>query len=214
MSGERLTVVEKALLHMTTPVASASDVADAVQERSDALEDAGDPRREVLDDLRLLERSGDVHSRKVGARARAWWHEERVVPAPPEDPADHPDQADLEDASEPHPEPSPEPEPAPEPAPIDAGPDDLREQVHEWFDDADGSEVPQARAAREALATLAVLLDERGTARTREIRSAVYERHGDEYGTEKAMWASIQPFFEVFPFVSDPGRGEWAPARP
>ena len=64
------------------------------------LDDAGDPRREVLDDLRLLERSGEVHSRILGARARAWWHDDRVVPAPPEDPADHPDQSALDEARE------------------------------------------------------------------------------------------------------------------
>ena len=100
MTDQRLDIVEKALLHLSIPVASASDVAEEVEDRSDVLDDVGDPRREVLGDLRLLERSGDVHSRKVGARARAWWHDDRVVPAPPEHPADHPDQSALEDARE------------------------------------------------------------------------------------------------------------------
>lgn len=51
----------------------------------------------VLEALRILEYNDAAESASTGANAVAWWHAERVVPAPPEDPAEHPDQSGFED---------------------------------------------------------------------------------------------------------------------
>jgi len=88
MPTERLDRIERAILHHPDPVVSAPELASV-----DELEDLA--RRQVLDELRLLERAGDVGSKKVGGNAVAWYHRERVNPAPPRDPADHPDQRGL-----------------------------------------------------------------------------------------------------------------------
>ncbi|WP_152421231.1 hypothetical protein [Natronolimnohabitans innermongolicus] len=90
MKNDRLDRVEAAILHYPDPVVTAPELAT-----HDDLEDL--ERRQVLDELRLLERAGDVESKKVGANAVAWWHVDRVTPAPPRDPADHPDQCELEE---------------------------------------------------------------------------------------------------------------------
>lgn len=55
------------------PVATAPELADRL--------DAG--RRQVYDDLRLLERAGDVESYAVGARGRVWWPVDAVTITPP-----------------------------------------------------------------------------------------------------------------------------------
>ena len=93
MANDRLEKVEKAVKHHPDPVVSASEVTEALE--------IDVTRRTVLDDLRLLERADAVESKEIGARAVAWVHVDRVNPAPPRDPADHPDQRDLEDAAEP-----------------------------------------------------------------------------------------------------------------
>jgi hypothetical protein len=212
MSGERLTIVEKALLHNPVAVASASDVAEAVQERSDALEDAGDPRREVLEDLRLLEKSGAVHSRKVGARARAWWHDDRVVPAPPEDPADHPDQSALDEASAQRrdQEPVDDQEAGVGAAPIDDLPG--------------GVDAAEARAAIDAARELVA---DQGAATKAEIVREVMPEHPLGYDLEAALekldsenryrgawWRKVvKPGLEADDDVEKPprGRSEWKP---
>jgi len=214
MSGERLTIVEKALLHNPIPVASASDVAEAVDERSDALEDAGDPRREVLEDLRLLEKSGAVHSRKVGARARAWWHDDRVVPAPPEDPADHPDQSALDEASEQR----------RDQEPVDARDQEAAAGAAPIDDLPNGVDAAEARAAIDAARQL---VDDQGTATKAEIVREVMPEHRLGYDLEGALekldsdtryrgswWRKVvKPGLEQAADVEKPprGRSEWTP---
>lgn len=97
MNGDRLNAVEKAVEHHPDPVVSARDVAETLLEESDVYDDVGDPRREALGDLRLLEKGGFVRSKEIGARAIAWWHRDRVVAAPPEHPDEHPDRAELDE---------------------------------------------------------------------------------------------------------------------
>lgn len=78
--------VADVLLSHDDPVVTAGEVADALDCTS----------RHALDQLRLLERNGEVRSKEVGARAVAFWHERRVTP-PHVAPEDHPDQSDLRD---------------------------------------------------------------------------------------------------------------------
>lgn len=78
--------VERAMIRHESPVVTTSDLADELDCTS----------RHVHDQLQLLQRADAVESRKVGARARAWWHESRVTP-PRLPPEDDPDQTPLDD---------------------------------------------------------------------------------------------------------------------
>jgi hypothetical protein len=72
-------------------IVSVGDVVDVLQE------DASDTH--VRQRLRELEASGDVESKKVGARAVAWWHVDRVRPAVNSS-SDDSEQSDLEDVDD------------------------------------------------------------------------------------------------------------------
>lgn len=69
--------------------------ADPVVSVPELADELGRSTTHIRDQLRLLEREGVVTSKDVGARAVAWWHEERVAP-PRLPPEEHPDQSDLE----------------------------------------------------------------------------------------------------------------------
>lgn len=79
---ERLEAVEDAILRADPPVVTAPEIAEVVLEESSVYDSVGDPRREALADLSLLERSATVASKRTGARARAFWHTDRVRPPP------------------------------------------------------------------------------------------------------------------------------------
>jgi len=87
-----LETIEEEMRRAQDPVVTVPELADRL--------DASDTH--VRGQLRLLERAGAVASKDVGARATAWWHEDRVTP-PRVGPADHPDQTGLSshDAHEP-----------------------------------------------------------------------------------------------------------------
>jgi hypothetical protein len=83
--------VAHALRSHPDAVTSVRDVADVLQE------DVSDTH--VRQRLRELEASGDVASKKVGARAVAWWHVDRVRP-PVSSSSDDRGQSDPEDVDE------------------------------------------------------------------------------------------------------------------
>jgi len=60
--------VENELLRNSSPVVTAPDVAEAL----------GCSGEHVRQHLRALEAAGTVESKKAGARARVYWHEERT----------------------------------------------------------------------------------------------------------------------------------------
>lgn len=80
--GDSLDVVEDVIRSAESPVVTAPEVAEAVVETGSVYDDVADPRREAYADLELLERAGAVDSKQTGAHARAWWHTDRVRPAP------------------------------------------------------------------------------------------------------------------------------------
>lgn len=82
----KLDTLEDAMRNHPDPVVSVPELVDEL--------DASDTH--IRDQLRLLEREDVVGSKDVGARATAWWHEDRVT-RPHVAPAEHPDQRDLED---------------------------------------------------------------------------------------------------------------------
>lgn len=64
---EILAELETILQEENRPVATAPELSERLDQS----------RRKTLDDLRLLERNGDVKSHQVGAKARVWWPSER-----------------------------------------------------------------------------------------------------------------------------------------
>ena len=98
---DREDAVERAIRHHPEPLVDARELTDSVLEETDAFDDLADPRREVLDCLKVLRRTGEVISHSPGSNAITWAHRERVImDPPPRTPADHPDQSALEDARE------------------------------------------------------------------------------------------------------------------
>lgn len=97
--NEREDAVERAIRHYPEPLVDARELTDAVLEETDAFDDLADPRREVLDCLKVLRRTGEVVSHSPGSNAITWAHRERVImDPPPRTPADHPDQIILDEA--------------------------------------------------------------------------------------------------------------------
>lgn len=195
---DRLDAVEKAIRHHEQPVVSASEVAEALDEDV--------PRRDVLEDLRVLERTGEVGRNKVGARAVAWWHTDRVLPAPPKDPADHPDQAGLEDAATSPPTPRPTDEPRDDEEAAHA-PLTSVDDVEEYLTDHPPNTAHGKRAVLEA----ARYLRDHGPAPTSEVSEAVFEidEIGEHYGSPRTMWNAFDRYLEDIPGFEKPGYGEW-----
>lgn len=154
--------IEYKIRGMDSPVVTVGEVVEALDE------DASDTH--VRQKMDLLAAAGTLEKKKVGARAIAWWHTDRVTP-PAADPADHPDQADLQDA-------------AAAESDTDGAQTD-RDRVDEL--DLPGSE---QKVEKRRLAVIAVLdyLDSHGPAQASEIREAVYQSHPAEYGTESGWW--------------------------
>lgn len=90
MARISLDELEAILRKHNDPVITAAGLAD----------DLEPSRRHIAGQLELLERSGAVETKKVGGRARVWWHEDRVC-RPRVAPEDHPDQSDLQHAAQP-----------------------------------------------------------------------------------------------------------------
>ena len=61
--------IEDKMLRHKDPVVTVPELAELIGKSDTA----------VRDNLKLLERAGAVHSKQVGARAVAWWHDDRVA---------------------------------------------------------------------------------------------------------------------------------------
>lgn len=83
--------IEWAVQSHPDPVVSVGDIQQAIDEEvSDT---------HVRQKMDLLAAAGTLGKKKVGARAVAYWHTGRVSP-PQTEPAEHPDQAELDDTDE------------------------------------------------------------------------------------------------------------------
>ena len=120
----------------------------------------------VRQDLKLLERDGAVGSKECGARAVAWWHEDRVAPrhvAPDE----HPDQTDLteqEQRQEPH----------------------TVESAVGLLDLPGQGERQEQR--QEAMRGLLMHLRDGGEATAGDLRELTYEHHETGYADARSWW--------------------------
>jgi len=150
----------------------AEDPIVTVPELADRL-DASDTH--VRGQLRLLERAGAVESKDTGARATAWWHEDRVRP-PRVDPADHPDQTGHSTHA-------------------------AREQSLDDADDDHGADVEQAVAGldlpgegrrldqrREAVVATLRHLRDAGETTASELRELIHEHHETGYASPRSWW--------------------------
>jgi hypothetical protein len=169
-----LSEVEDALLEHPDPVVSAPELADELP----------CSRRHVADRLDLLEREDAVRSKKVGGRARVWWHTERVTPrrVPP---AEDPDQSALRDHERRDSDHGAR-EPARDDEPEDgAGDDGLGDDLNALDLPGDGDRVDAVRAAFE-------LLREQGTAEKSDFVSELFEGdHDAGYGSPGGWWNTV-----------------------
>jgi hypothetical protein len=156
--------------------------------------------------LRVLARTGEVGRNKVGARAVAWWHTDRILPAPPKDPADHPDQRGLEDAARPPSTPRPTDDPRDDEEAAHAPPATV-DDVEEYLTDNPPNTAHGKRAVLEA----ARYLRDHGPAPTSEVSEAVFaiDEVGEHYSGARTMWNAFDRYLEDIPGFEKPGYGEW-----
>jgi len=157
--------VERAMKRHADPVVTTTDLADELDCTS----------RHIHDQLQLLRRADAVASKKVGARARAWWHTERVTP-PALPPEDDPDQSALRDHERRE---NRAPRETERPA------DDLADDLEALDLPGDGDRVEAVRAAFE-------LLRERGESEKSDFIAELYDDgHDAGYSSPGGWWNTI-----------------------
>jgi hypothetical protein len=135
--------------------------------------DASKPK--VLEALRILQYNGAVESVETGANAVAWWHTERVTPAPPEHPAEHPAQEGFHETA-------------------DRVAGDVQEEIDNdvltGLEDHVRHELPtrgksdeDVDAMVEAVRAAAEYILEFGDAGAEELKESLYEDHSGPYGS-------------------------------
>ncbi len=204
MATDRLDAIEAEVKHHEDPVVSTREIVDAI--------DDDVSRRTVLDDLRLLERADAVESKQTGAHAVAWWHVDRVTPAPPRSPADHPDQADLEDVAGDEDRDVQEGEPDE----VDRVDGEELNRLGEMFADAldgwrPGRDLSEQAERREiGRKALDWLRDQEEDVRRQDVVAALYEATSVDGQGEDAWWRrTVRPAFKNAleqGYVENPGR--------
>lgn len=169
----------------------------------------------VRDHLRLLERTGAVVSKQLGARTLAWWHVDRVT-RPHVAPEDHPDQAALDDP--PAADGAHSAETAPAPASTEV-PEDIESIV-------DSLEIP-GRAEKwtdrkEAVGAMLRHLRDGGDSKSSDLYEPVYDHESTHYKSAENYWKNLgQPVMQelrergVVELVDEQkGIWSWAGGRP
>jgi DNA-binding transcriptional ArsR family regulator len=154
----------------------------------------------IRENLKLLEREGVVESKQVGARAVAWWHEDRVTPRHVA-PEDHPDQTDLQET------------PARERRESDGGAVGVEEAVGR-LDLPGGGERQEQR--EEAMRSLLRHLRDAGETDAEELRTLTYDHCETGYSDARSWWKNCASAAlselrddEIVTLV-DPHDGVWA----
>jgi DNA-binding transcriptional ArsR family regulator len=161
----KLEEIEDEMRQHSEPVVSVPELAERL--------DASDTH--VRNQLRLLKRTGAVDSKDVGARATAWWHEDRVAPRDVA-PADHPDHSDLSGAAAGDDAHSAESEPA------TLTVDDAVARV----DLPGDGEIEDDR--RKAMRALLMHLRDAGETTAGELRTLTYEHESTHYAGARSWW--------------------------
>lgn len=160
-----LEAIEDKMRQYPDPIVTAPELA----------EEFGKSDTHIRGQLRLLERAGVVESKGIGARARAWWHEDRVAPRHVA-PEEHPDQRDLADAAG-----------SDESHSVDSDPITVEEAVAD-VDVAGGSEKQQKR--QEALRDTLMHLRDAGETKGSELKTLIYEHTDTAYDSEDSWWGN------------------------
>lgn len=170
------------LRELETEVATYEDPVFTVPEMA---EEIGASDTHTRDLLRLLERSGVVESKQVGARAVAWWCVERVDP-PLVAPEDHPDQEDIKVFAESEADESAERAPRDGPGDVEAdGPVDVEDVVAD-VDISGYGDVREDR--REAIAFMLRHLRDAGRTKGSQLQSVVHGNADTGYQTAESFW--------------------------
>jgi len=177
--------IEHAVAAHPDPVVSVPEIVDALDgEVSDTT---------VRHKMDLLAASGELAKKQVGARAMAWWHTDRVS-GPRDDPAAHPDQADLSEADRFEGETSADQEPESDVSLVSQL--DLPGQNQKQID------------RQQALLAVLDRLDREGEMRAGEIREELYPEHPAGYQSGRGWWKNcISPAMSE---LADQGRVELA----
>ena len=163
------------------PIATAPEIAERLDQS----------RRKTLDDLRLLERNGELKSHQVGAKARVWWivegRETREKPSP-EQTGKHTDAT-----NEPRETGDSQPETGEKSLPLRDASNELnqllKDILKEWRPGQSGDDrTKRRRIGREAL----VWLHNRGEPATKsEFITALYEETHLDNQVEKTWWEYV-----------------------
>lgn len=181
--------IEHAVKSHPDPVVTVGDVVEHV--------DADVSDTHARQQMRVLEASGALGSKDVGARAVAWWHSGRVM-GPATDPADHPDQAgldDLEADSDPH------------SGERDDGTDD--EQLGpDWLPETPPSTVHRSLFVDAAEAIVKHVRETGGTSKS-EAEEALHDEFHAGYGANARTWwrRVARPVMSEHPDVESPPQG-------
>lgn len=85
--------------------------------------------------------------------------------------------------------------------------DSLLEDLRAYLDTEGGN--PKTSHGRAAAVDVVAHLRDVGTAKTGELKTAVYPEYETEWGSERAMWESISRYFDDVPGVEKGGYGQY-----
>lgn len=177
------------------PVATAPRVADHVDQS----------RRKTLDDLRLLERNGDIKSYQFGKRMVVWWPADNGVDAGAVDSSDTMSEtssvAPVQTRDE-SPEMGAETDTAELP---ERG--ELADEVFDHLEETNSP--PKTSHGRLAIVDIFAALREHGTLSTGDLKGMVYPNYTDHWSSAKIMWESLSRHFGNVPGIEKGGYGEW-----
>lgn len=211
------------------PVATAPSVASHVDQS----------RRKTLDDLRLLERNGDVESHQFGERMVVWWPaedsaqvapvqpntEQDVSPVPTErdemvqETPEGPEYDDTDGAKSKHELSQQASQPDKqrgEQTPTERTENDAPESGGELPADIESAlrefledRAPRSSHGKEIVVDVLKELRQNGPMRTADLQEAVYEGYEEHYEGPRNLWNSIGRYLDDIPGFTKPGYGEW-----
>jgi len=169
------------------PVILSADVADT-------LDCSRETARRKLNDL--YER-GDLDRRKVSRRV-VYWKDTTDTVGHSQEARDTP-RADAGDDAGDTPKIDEKPEHGDE--------SDLVEDVRAYLEREEIG--PKTTHGRDAVIEVVRLLRERGTMKSAELKTELFDQFGEHYSSERSLWESIRRGFEDVPGVEDAGYGEY-----
>jgi hypothetical protein len=178
-----LEAVRDVFTQVRGPVVTSSDVAAALECTTEAA-------RQKL--TRLYDR-GEIDKRKTG-RTVVYWREEESAGAPTDTARDDPD-------------PSRGHTPGDTGTPTHADESGLIQDVRTYLEATDTG--PKTDHGRGAVIDVFAYLREHGTAKTGELKQAVYPEYDDHYKSQKTMWESVYEYVKDTPGVEKAGYGQY-----